>query len=153
MQTGITEIRLARRISRNLRPNALELPTPNVFQILPLRSSRRCLVQINRYPVSLPDFRSDVPRHGHAILDGHAINRNKRDHVSRPHPRMCALMLIQIDQLSSLAYAANRRFLDRLAFAPARTAPDPQLALAGGWRRRGGHTVHGLAADLEPCLP
>ena len=120
MHPRLAEVRLARRIGRNLRANSFKLPAPDVFQILPLRRSRRRLVQINRNLKSLPDLLAHMTRHGDAILDGHAINRNERHHVGRAHARMRALMLGQINQLRGLAHAANRRFLDRLPLADQR---------------------------------
>jgi len=58
-----------------------------------------------------------MPRHGHAIFNRHAINRNKRHHIRRPHPRMRPLMHIQINQFRGLAHPANRRFLNLLPLA------------------------------------
>ena len=58
-----------------------------------------------------------MPRHGHAIFNGHAVNRNERHHIGRPHPRMRSLMHSQVNQLRRLAHPANRRFLNRLALA------------------------------------
>src|SRR5580700_11813561 len=110
MDPRLTEIRLARRIGRDVRSYALELSTPNVLQILPLGRGRSRLVQVNRNLVSLPDFRPNMPSQGDAILDGHAINGDERHNIRRTHARMRSLMLIQIDQFGSLANAANRRF-------------------------------------------
>ena len=117
MHPRLAKIRLARRIGRNLRPDTLELPAADVLQILPLWGGCRRFVQINWNLISLPDLRAHLPRHGHAIFDGHAFNRNERHHVGRPHPRMRSLMNIQINQLRGLAHTANRRLLDRFAFA------------------------------------
>ena len=117
MHPRFPKIRLARRIGRNVRPYALKLPAPNVLQILPLGRGRSRLVQVNRNLIPLPDFLSHMPRHGHAIFDGHALNRNERHHISRTHARMRPLMMVQVDQLRSLTDAANRSLLNRLALA------------------------------------
>ena len=56
-----------------------------------------------------------MARHRHAIFQGHAVDGDERNHVGRAHPRVRALVLGQIDQLRSLANAANRRFLNGLS--------------------------------------
>ena len=66
--------------------------------------------------VNRPD-KAHVTRHGYAVFDCDAFDRNKRNHVGGAHARMRALMLRQVDQLRGLPYPADRRFLNRVAVA------------------------------------
>src|ERR1700722_6476753 len=102
MYPRFSEVRLARRVGCDVGPDALKLPSPNVLQILSLRRSGGRLVEINRDLITLPNLLPNVPRHGHTIFDSDAVNGNERHNVGRAHPRMCALMFGQVDQLRGL---------------------------------------------------
>ncbi len=94
-----------------------ELPSPHIFKIHALRPRRRRFVIKHRYPVALPDFVAYPPGQRHAILDGHAIDGNKRQHVRRAHARMRTLVFRQVDQFHGFAGAQDSRFRHRLRFA------------------------------------
>ena len=65
----------------------------------------------------LPDLLTDMPGHRNAVLDSYTIYWNEGHYVGCPHPRMCALMLGQIEQFSRLTHSPNRGFLDRFPLA------------------------------------
>src|SRR5437763_1749089 len=48
-------------------------------------------------------------RNGNAVFNGYAFNRDERYHISGPNARMRSLMLVQVNQLRSLACAPNHR--------------------------------------------
>ncbi len=60
MDPRFAEIRLARGIGRDVGANALELSTANVLEILPLRRSGCCLIEVNRNLIALPDLLADM---------------------------------------------------------------------------------------------
>ena len=74
-----------------------ELPAPHIFKIYALRPGRRRFIKKNRYPVALPDFVAHPPRQLDAILDGHAIDGNERQHIRGPHAWMRPAVLCQVD--------------------------------------------------------
>ena len=117
MQFRVAEVRLARRVRLHLFADALELPTPHVFQVLTRRRLRGRLVQIHRDFVALPDFFSHAARHGHAVFQGHAFDRDKRNDIRRAQTRMRARVFREINKLGRLAHAANGGFrhVDRIA--------------------------------------
>ena len=113
MHPGFTIIGFARRVGYDVRANAFELSAPDVFQVLPLGRGCRRFVEVNRDLISLPDLFAHVPRHGHTVFNGHAIDRNEGHDVRRTHAGMRSLVPVQVDQLCRLADAANRGLLDR----------------------------------------
>jgi hypothetical protein len=110
----LAEIRLACRVARNVRTNALELPAPYVFQILPFRRSCGRLIEINGDLKSFPDLFANVTRHGDTVFNSYAINRNEGHDVGSAHPGMRSLVLVQINQLGGLTDAPDRSLLNRL---------------------------------------
>ncbi len=58
-----------------------------------------------------------MARHGDAVFDGHALNRDKRHDIGGAHARVRALMLGQINQLGGLPYSANGGFLNGFTLA------------------------------------
>ena len=61
-----------------------------------------------------------MARHGDAVFNSDAIDRDKWHDIGCAHARVRALMLGEIDQLRGLAYAANGGFLNGLALADQR---------------------------------
>src|SRR5262249_45259235 len=98
-------------------PNALKLSAANVLQILALRRSRGSLVEIDGNPMPLPNLLADVTSHGNAVFNAHTFDWNERNNISCAEARMRSLMSIQVNQLSCLASAPNRGFLNGVAFA------------------------------------
>src|ERR1700680_2592813 len=117
MYTGVAKIRLARGVAGDFCANPFKLPAADVLQILPLRRGRCRFVEIDRNLITLPNLFADVAGHGHAVLDGDAVDGNERDNVGRSHARVRTLMLRQVEEFGSLAYSADSGFLDGLALA------------------------------------
>ena len=117
VQLRFANIRLTVVVLFKLFAQPFELPAPHVFKIYALRPCRRRFVKKYRYPVTLPDFVAHQPRQRHAILDGHTIDGNKRQHVRRAHAWMRTFVFRQVDQLHGLAGAQKRRFRHRVWFA------------------------------------
>ena len=117
MHTGVAKIRFARGVGGDFCANAFKLPATDVLQILPLRRGRCRFVEINRNLITLPNLFADVAGHGHAVLDGDAVDGNEGDNVGRSHARVRALMFRQVDEFGSLAYSADSGFLNGLALA------------------------------------
>src|SRR4029077_2182650 len=90
---------------------------PDVLKVLPVRIGRRRFIEIDWNLKALPYLFSDLARDGDTVLNGHALNGDKRNHVGGADARMCALMLGEVDQLRGLAYAANRRLGNGFAIA------------------------------------
>ncbi len=120
MYARLAEIGLARGISRNVGADPLELTAANVFQILAFGRGRSGFVKIDRNLEALRDLGPHMARHGYAVFDGDAVNRDKRHDIGRAHARVRALMFGEIDQLGGLPYSANRGFLNGLALADQR---------------------------------
>src|SRR5208282_727224 len=66
------------------------------------------------------NFGSYVARHGHAVFDGDAVNRDEGHDIGCTHARVGALVFREIDQLGSLPYSANGGFLNGVALADQR---------------------------------
>ena len=92
-------------------------PAPNVFEILALRAGRRSFIQVDRDAKTPGDLSAHVFRHRHAVFDRDAVDRNERNHIGSTHPRVCAFVLREVDQLGGPADAANGGFLNRFAVA------------------------------------
>src|SRR5262249_19899871 len=89
----------------------------DILKILTLRRGRRRLVEVHRNLISLPNLLPDMARHGDAVFDGQALDGDEWHHIRRPHTRVRALVLGQINQLRGLADPANNAFLYRFALA------------------------------------
>src|SRR5579864_6065511 len=117
MDAGFANVRTARGIGGDLGADAFELSAANIFQALAFGNSGGGLVEINGDAESLPDLLSHVARHGHAVFNGDAVDRDERDYVGSAHARMRASMDIEVDKFSGPAHAANRGFLNGFALA------------------------------------
>src|SRR5262249_47168885 len=117
MKAGVAVVGPAGRIRADFVANSFELSAADVLQTLPLRGRSRGLVEVNRNFVALPNLLSNVARHSHAIFDSNAFDGDEGDDVGSAQPRVRTLVMIQIDQLSGLAYSSNGSFLDRLSLA------------------------------------
>ncbi len=114
---GLAKIGLARGVGRNVGANAFELTAANIFQILPFGRGSGSFIEINRNLKALCDLGSNVARHGYAVLDGDAVNRDERDDIGRAHARVRALMLGEVDQFGGFAYSSDGGFLNGFALA------------------------------------
>src|SRR3984957_20869866 len=110
MQTLLANIRGASRIARNFLKQSFELPLANIFQIRAFRPLRCSLIKINRDAKTFPNLAAYFSGQRDAILDGHAFDRDERNHISSAHARMRARVFRQIDQLGSFAYSAQSSF-------------------------------------------
>ena len=117
MDARVTKIRAARGIRGDLCADAFELPAANVLEALSFRSSGGGFIQIDGNLKALPDLLADVVCHGHAVFDGDAVNRNKRNDVGSSHARMRAGVSVEVNELGGFAHAANGSFLNGLAIA------------------------------------
>ena len=117
MHAGLAEIGLARGIGRDFVADAFELAAANVLQILTFGRGCGGFVKIDRDLEAFRDLGSDVARHGNAVFDGDAVNRDKGNDVGGAHARVRTLMLGEVDQLGSLPYSANGGFLNGFALA------------------------------------
>ena len=98
-----------------LLAHAFELPLADVLKISPLRPARRGLVKKGRDLKAPPGSFRHLLGDAHAIVKRHAEDRDKGDDVGRSQPRVRALLMIQINQVSSLANAAQGGLADGLA--------------------------------------
>src|ERR1017187_5735617 len=117
MHAGLAEVRLARGIGLYFGTYAFELTAANIFEVLPFGRGRGGFVKIDRDLEAFRDFGSDVARHGDAVFDGDAINRDKGHDIGCSHARVRTLVFREIDQLGGLPYPANGGFLN--GFTPA----------------------------------
>ena len=86
---------------------ALELAFPDVGQALALRAGRRPRVQVDRDPELGRRAFGEPPRHRHALVHRHVPHRHERHDVGRPHPRVLARVLRQVDALGGDAHRAE----------------------------------------------
>src|ERR1039457_5875347 len=107
MHAGLAEIRLAGGISRNFGTYAFELTSANILQVLPFGRGRGGFVKIDRDLEAFRDFGSDVARHGDAVFDGDAVNRDKGHDIGCSHARVRTLVFREIAQLGGLPYPPN----------------------------------------------
>src|SRR4051794_17827139 len=117
VQPTFAEVWLSGWDGNDLLANDFELSSTNILEILPLRRSCGCFVEVNRNLKTLPDLLANVPRHGDTVFNADTFDRDEWDDVGGAKTGMCAFVCIQIDQLRGPANAANRRFLNRLALA------------------------------------
>ena len=61
-----------------------------------------------------------MARHGDAVFDGDAVNRDEGHDIGCAHARVRALMFGEIDQLGGLPYPANGGFLNGFTLADQR---------------------------------
>ena len=117
MHARLAEVGLAGGIGGDFVANSLELAAANVFKILPLRRGRGGFVEIDRNlearAISAPTWRAMATQS--SMRD--AVDGDEGNDIGRAHARVRALVLGQVDQLGSLAYAANRGFLNGFPFA------------------------------------
>ena len=90
MHARLAKIRTARGVGGDLGADAFELAAANILQALAFRSSGGGLVEINGNLKALPDLLADVVRHGHAVFDRDAVDRDERNDVGCAHARMRA---------------------------------------------------------------
>ncbi len=117
MDARLAEIGAARGVGGDFSADAFELAAANVLQILALGSGGGGFIQIDGNLETLGDFGSDVARHGDAVFNGHAFDRDEGYDIGCTHARMSSLMMGEVDQFGGLACAANGGFLNGLAVA------------------------------------
>jgi len=117
MDARLAEIGLAGGVGGDFVADALELAAANIFQILPLGRGGGGFIEIDRNLEAAGDFCTDVAGHGHAVLEGDAVNGNEGDDVGGPHARVSALVMGEVDQLRSLAGAADGGLLNGFPLA------------------------------------
>jgi hypothetical protein len=117
MHARLAEIGLARGIGRYFGADAFELAAANILQVLAFGSGRGGFVKVDRDLETFRDLGSDVARHGHAVFDGDAVDRNKGHDIGCSHARVRTLVFGEIDQLGGLPYPANGGFLNGFTLA------------------------------------
>src|SRR5271155_3222644 len=117
MDAGFAEIGLARWVGRNVGTDTFELTAANILQVLAFGRGRSRFIKINWDLEAFRDLSSDPARHGYAVFDGDAVNRDKGYDIGCTHARVRALMFGEIDQLGGFAYSSNGGFLDGVALA------------------------------------
>ena len=92
----------------------------------------------------LPNFRTDVPRHRHAIFNRHTVDWNKGDYVRRSHAGMRASVDIQVDQFGGFAHPANCGFLNGLPIAHQRDDRAVVVGIALAIQQVDAGNLHGV---------
>src|SRR5579885_2024830 len=96
---------------------AIKSRTAHVFQPPPPGKLRRRFVKINRHAEAPPDFFSGTIGEGDAFFHGRSVERNKRNYIGRPDPRMHAPVRGQIDQFGRAPGTADGAFQHRFGGA------------------------------------
>ena len=146
---GLAEIGLAGGIGGDLGANAFELAAANVLEILPLGSRRGRLVKVDGNLEPLPDFRSDVARHGDAVFDGDAIDGDEGHDIGRTHSWMRTLMFGEIEQLRGLPYPADGGFLNGFAFADQRDHATVVVGVHFAIEKKDAGNLHGVDNGID----
>ena len=115
-----SEIGAARFVLADQLLETLELPFAHVREILSFGPPRRVIVEIHRYVQLASDALAQLLRQLDALLDSHAGDRNKRDHIDGAHARVLALMDVQVDQLRRFLGDAEARLHARVGRADER---------------------------------
>ena len=102
------EVRIGSGIPPDPVSQTLELPFPDVGQALPLRPGRGAGVEIDRDPELARRPLGEATRDRHALVHRHVTHRHERHDVRRPHPRVLALVLRQVDAVRGDAHRAKR---------------------------------------------
>ncbi len=110
MQPGPADIGSALLVSRRLLAQVLEFAAPHTLQPFALGPQRRLLVKISGNPMPRPNLSARLARQFDALFHCRAFNRNKRQHIDRPDPRMLSGMAAEVDRFRGLGHTAQCRF-------------------------------------------
>ena len=103
MDSRFAKVGLSVRVGSDFIAQSFELSSPNVFKVRSAGNGGCGLVKVNRNVEFFRDLTADVLCNLHAGVQCDAANRHKWNNVRRPHPRVPAFMLCEID-------VADRRF-------------------------------------------
>ena len=81
MQPGLADIRGALRIAQHLLAKPFKLAATYVFKVDALGPLRGGLIEVDRDVIALPDFAPGLACELDAILNGDALDGDKRNHI------------------------------------------------------------------------
>ena len=117
MDFRLPDIRLPLEVPLQLFAQPFELPAAHIFQVHAIRPRGRRFIKKHWYAVAFPNFVPDAPRQRHAIVQRHALNGDKWQHIRRAHSRMRAGVLGEVDQLHGFACALKCSLSHRIRFS------------------------------------
>ena len=109
-QLGWAKVWLPLRVRRDLCFKSFILPTPDVLQVGPFRTSGGLFVQINRDIQFPANALGQMARHLHTLFHTYSGNRHERHHIRGAKARVGTAMLVKVDQPGGRLNRPERRF-------------------------------------------